>query len=112
MLRDALRKNPPPSQNNRQAKIFYATQVGVQPPTIVLFCSAPSAVSRTYQRYLLGRFRDELEFPEVPIKLYLRRRHPADLRDEVDSQLAGNEKKERARGQQRPSGRVKTSADA
>jgi hypothetical protein len=33
----------------------------------------------------LGKFRDELVFGEVPIKLYLRRRHPADLRDEVDA---------------------------
>jgi hypothetical protein len=41
------------------------------------------AISRTYQRYLLGAFRDQLSFPEVPIKLYLRKRHPADLRDEV-----------------------------
>jgi GTP-binding protein len=91
MLRDALRASPPPPQANRTPKIFYATQVGVQPPTIVLFCSAPSAISRTYQRYLLGKFRDELDFPEVPIKLYLRRRHPADLRDEVDGQLSAKE---------------------
>lgn len=91
MLRDALRASPPPPQANRTPKIFYATQVGVQPPTIVLFCSAPSAISRSYQRYLLGKFRDELDFPEVPIKLYLRRRHPADLRDEVDGQLAKRE---------------------
>ena len=79
MLRDALKRSPPPAQANRTPKIYYATQVGVQPPTIVLFCSAPSALSRTYQRYLLGKFRDELAFPEVPIKLYLRRRHPACL---------------------------------
>lgn len=92
MLRDALKRSPPPAQANRTPKIYYATQVGVQPPTIVLFCSAPSALSRTYQRYLLGKFRDELAFPEVPIKLYLRRRHPADLRDEVDSQLEAGEK--------------------
>jgi hypothetical protein len=82
----------------------------VQPPTIVLFCNAPSAISRTYQRYLLGKFRDELCFPEVPIKLYLRRRHPADLRDEVDAQLSGGEK-ERSRAQPKP-GRAVTSADA
>jgi GTP-binding protein len=92
MLRDALKRSPPPAQANRTPKIYYATQVGVQPPTIVLFCSAPSALSRTYQRYLLGKFRDELAFPEVPIKLYLRRRHPADLRDEVDGQLGAGEK--------------------
>jgi len=92
MLRDAIRRNPPPPHKNRQPKIFYATQVGVQPPTIVLFCNAPTGISKPYQRYLLGKFRDELAFPEVPIKLYLRRRHPADLRDEVGAESTDAER--------------------
>jgi GTPase len=83
MLREAVRKKAPPRFKNRQPKIFYATQVGIQPPTIVLFCNVPAAIDKSYQRFLLGKFRDELSFDEVPIKLYLRRRHPADLRDEV-----------------------------
>ena len=117
MLRDALKKSAPPAQANRTPKIYYATQVGVQPPTIVLFCSAPTALSRTYQRYLLGKFRDELAFPEVPIKLYLRRRHPADLRDDVDSQIPTGEKessrdKEQGRGKKSSGSRKKAPADA
>jgi GTPase len=83
MLRDAVKKKAPPRYKNRQPKIFYGTQVGIQPPTIVLFCNEPAAIDKAYQRYLLGTFRDELSFGEVPIKLYLRRRHPADLRDEI-----------------------------
>jgi GTPase len=85
MVRDAVRHNPPPFAQNRQPKIYYATQVGIQPPTIVLFVNDPTLISKPYQRYLLGKFRDDLSFDEVPIKLYLRRRHPADLRDEVAS---------------------------
>jgi GTP-binding protein len=83
MLRNAVRHNPPPTAANRQPRIYYATQVGVQPPTIVLITNEPKLISKQYQRYLLGRFRDELSFDEVPIKLYLRRRHSADVRDEV-----------------------------
>jgi GTP-binding protein len=111
MLQQAIRRNPPPVLKGKQPKIFYATQVGVQPPTIVVFCSAPTSISKTYQRYLLGKFRDELCFPEVPIKLYLRRRHPADLRDEVDSQLAAATDK-RSRKQSSSGARIKTAADA
>ena len=85
MVRDAVRQNPPPHAENRQPKIYYATQVGIQPPTIVLFVNDPKLISKPYQRYLLGKFRDELSFDEVPIKLYLRRRHPADVRDDVAS---------------------------
>ncbi len=110
MLRDALRRSPPPSHANRTPKIYYATQVGVQPPTIVLFCSAPSAISRTYQRYLLGKFRDELNFPEVPIKLYLRRRHPSDVRDDVDAEL-GKREKDAARSKKQSGSRTKAQAD-
>jgi GTP-binding protein len=110
MLREAIRRSPPPVLKGRQPKIFYATQVGVQPPTIVVFCSAPTSISKTYQRYLLGKFRDELSFPEVPIKLYLRRRHPADLRDEVDAEF---DKPTPSRGRKSSSGsRAAAPADA
>jgi GTP-binding protein len=90
MLRDAVRQNPPPPAQNRQPKIYYATQVGIQPPTIVLFTNDPKLITKTYQRYLLGKFRDELTFDEVPIKLYLRHRHPADLRDDVGEHTDGD----------------------
>jgi GTP-binding protein len=84
MLRDAVRQNPPTAAKGRAPRLFYATQVGVQPPTIVIFSNEPKLVTKQYQRYLLGKFRDELSFDEVPIKLYLRRRHAADDRDEVN----------------------------
>lgn len=87
MLRDAVRGNPPPVYQNRRPKIYYATQVGVEPPTIVMFCNQPSAIAAPYQRYLLSKCRDVCEFPEVPIKLYLRRRDKTDHTDEVDSKL-------------------------
>jgi GTP-binding protein len=88
MLRDAVQRNPPPLYQNRRPKIFYGTQVGVQPPTVVLFCNEPKAVAKPYQRYLLGAVRDQMNFEEVPIKLYLRRRQPSDSRDEVDAGVA------------------------
>ena len=84
-LRLAIDQNPPPIHQNRRPKIFYATQVAVQPPTVVLFCSDPKAIDPQYQRYLLRFFRESLDFGEVPIKLYLRRREHDDPRDEIDS---------------------------
>ncbi len=81
------RRNPPPVVRNRRPKIYYATQVGVQPPTIVLFCNNPTSLSKHYQRYLLGVFRDELDFGEVPIKLYLRKRLSATAATKSTRQL-------------------------
>jgi GTP-binding protein len=90
-LRAALAQNPPPIYQNRRPKIYYATQVAVQPPTVVLFCSDPKAISPQYQRYLLRVFREALEFGEVPIKLYLRRREHGDKRDEIDAAVGSDE---------------------
>jgi GTP-binding protein len=88
LLRAALEHNPPPSHQNRRARIYYGTQVAEQPPTIVLFCNDPKAISAQYQRYLLGVLRERLKFAEVPIKLYLRRRESSDQRDDIDAGLA------------------------
>jgi GTP-binding protein len=78
VIHGAVERNEPPLHRNRRPKVFYGTQVAVQPPTIVLFCSEPSAFSPTYRRYLLGVLREQLPFGEVPIKLYLHER----VRDE------------------------------
>ena len=86
-VRAALAQNPPSIHQNRRPKIYYATQVAVQPPTIVLFCNDPKAISPQYQRYLLRAFREGLKFGEVPIKLYLRPRDHGDRRDEIDGKL-------------------------
>jgi GTPase len=72
VLRHALAESPPPLRQNRRPKIFYATQVAANPPTIVLFTNGPELFDNTYQRYLIKTFRDRLPFTEVPIKLHLR----------------------------------------
>jgi GTP-binding protein len=74
VLRLALEQQSPPLRQNRRPKIYYATQVAANPPTIVLFTNGPELFDNTYQRYLLKVFRDQLPFKEVPIKMYLRKR--------------------------------------
>ncbi len=83
LLRAAIRHTPPPLYQNRRPKIYYGTQVGIEPPTLVLFCNEPAALAKPYQRYLLGAVRDQLSFEEVPIKLYLRKRQQTDPRDDI-----------------------------
>lgn len=80
----AVKQHPPHLHQNRRPKIFYATQVGTEPPTIILVCNEPTAFTPDYRRYLLGTLRDHLTFGEVPIKLYLKRRATNDSRDEID----------------------------
>jgi GTP-binding protein len=78
VLRAALASTPPPLRQNRRPKVFYATQVNVAPPTIVLFTNGPELFDNTYKRYLLKTFRDQLGFGELPIKLHLRQRSRED----------------------------------
>jgi GTP-binding protein len=83
LVRAALELHPPPMFGSTTPKIYYATQVSAQPPTLVLMCNQPRAFSPTYRRYLLGVLRDQLNFGEVPLKLYLKRRRNSDQRDDV-----------------------------
>ena len=64
----------PSSKGGRHAKIYYATQLDVNPPTIGLFTNDPQLFDNNYQRFLINRFRDALPFSEVPIKLIIRGR--------------------------------------
>ncbi len=98
-LRQALTNNPPPMRQNRRPKVYYATQVGISPPTIVLFTNGPSLFDNTYQRYLIKTFRDELGFNDVPIKLYLRAKKRGEVpgADEPVAEVEAAPKKKRAR---------------
>jgi len=78
VLREAVEAHPPAMRENRTPRIYYATQVGTAPPTVVLFVNHTSLFDATYQRYLLNVFREKLPFHDVPIKLYMRARTQSD----------------------------------
>ena len=66
------RYKPPAGRGGKLVRIYYGTQVGVDPPTIALFVNSPQNVSEGYARYLANRFRDRLPFAEVPMRLLFR----------------------------------------
>jgi GTP-binding protein len=74
VVMDAVRAHPPSHVRNRLPKIYYATQVGVAPPTFVVFVNDPSLVHFSYRRYLENRIRDEYGFLGTPIRIILRQR--------------------------------------
>lgn len=88
LVRAALEYNPPPLYRATRPKIYFATQTSVAPPTIVLFCNNTDMFSPTYRRYMLSVMRDQLDFGEVPIRLFFRKREATDNRNEVDAHLA------------------------
>lgn len=78
VVEEAYAVNPPRFKSNRQPKIFYATQVAAEPPTIVIKCNDPLLFDKDWKRYLVSKLRDALPFKEVPIKVYFRGRERGD----------------------------------
>ena len=74
MIQETIEKNSPPYRLGKQGKIYYGTQIGVLPPTFVLFVNYPKLFSRRYRRYLYNQFRLLLDLPEVPIRLDFKER--------------------------------------
>jgi GTP-binding protein len=64
-----LRQRGPSSRLGTQAKLYYVSQVGVHPPTLVLKVNQPKLFVGRYERYLMNSLREELPFSEVPIRL-------------------------------------------
>jgi len=91
VLRDALEANPPSQKGKRMPKVFFASQVATEPPTIVIFTNGPDLFDDTYRRYLIKHFRDQLPFSEVPIKLDFRSRHGGKGDRDSDDEPKGEE---------------------
>ena len=82
-LQRAIERNPPSSKKGKRLKIFYATQISTQPPTIVVKTNDPTLLDEGWKRYLLSTMREQLPFKEIPIRLYFRGRSEKDNPDET-----------------------------
>ena len=69
VLRDAQDAHPAPSHAGRQLKIYYGSQVRVDPPTFVLHVNDPKLFHFSYMRYLENQFRETYGFLGTPIKI-------------------------------------------
>lgn len=53
-------------------KFYYATQIAVNPITILMFVNDPKLFDDNHKRYIIGRLRTLLPISEVPIRLLAR----------------------------------------
>ena len=74
VVNEAVSVSEPPTQNGRRLKLFYATQVAVQPPTFVFFVNDTTLVHFSYERYLENYFRKSFGFTGTPIRILFRNR--------------------------------------
>jgi GTP-binding protein len=53
-------------------KIYYVTQIAVNPITILMFVNRPELFDENYRRFIVGRLQSMLPTDEVPIRLLAR----------------------------------------
>ncbi|MGN5894398.1 ribosome biogenesis GTPase Der [Staphylococcus simulans] len=75
VITDAIAMNLTPTDKGRRLKVFYATQVAIEPPTFVVFVNDEELMHFSYKRYLENQIRDAFGFEGTPIKIIPRKRN-------------------------------------
>lgn len=74
VIEDSVARNPAPTDKGRRLRIYYATQVAIQPPTFVVFVNETELMHFSYERFLENRIRETFDFEGTPIRLITRAR--------------------------------------
>ena len=74
ILSEAVAMQQPPSDRGKRLKIFYMTQVGVKPPTFVIFVNDKELMHFSYTRYIENKVRDAFGFRGTSLKFIIRER--------------------------------------
>ena len=74
IVTEAVALQQPPSDKGKRLKIFYTTQVGVKPPTFVIFVNDKLLMHFSYTRYLENRIRDTFGFRGTALRFIIRER--------------------------------------
>ena len=72
IINEAIILNQPPSDKGKRLKIYYMTQVGVKPPTFVLFVNDKELAHFSYMRYLENVIRKNFKFEGTPMHIQVR----------------------------------------
>ncbi|MDF2616471.1 MAG: engA [Sedimentibacter sp.] len=74
IITEAVLMNQPRMVRGKRLKIFYGTQVAVNPPKFLIFVNDSEIVHFSYQRYLENKIRDSFEYKGTPIVIEFRSR--------------------------------------
>lgn len=75
IVAQATAMQQPPSDKGKKLKIYYVTQVGVKPPTFVIFVNDKELMHFSYTRYIENQIRDTFGFKGTPLKFNIRERN-------------------------------------
>ena len=74
IVTEAVAMQQPPSDKGKRLRIYYTTQVAVQPPTFVIFVNDKELMHFSYTRYLENRIRETFGFRGTALKFIIRER--------------------------------------
>jgi len=74
IIHKALEAHVPPSIDGRPFNIYYATQIGNNPPTFVAYANRVAKIHPSYQRYLINSIREAFRLTGTPIRLFFRKK--------------------------------------
>ncbi|WLS85571.1 ribosome biogenesis GTPase Der [Lactobacillus apis] len=74
LLLEASKLVPTPMIKGKRLRVYYMTQVAVNPPTFVVFVNDPELMHFSYERFLINQLRDNFDFTGTPIKVIGRKR--------------------------------------
>ncbi|MBI5049532.1 MAG: ribosome biogenesis GTPase Der [Nitrospirae bacterium] len=73
-LKESLSRQQPPVYKGAEVRLNYITQVGVKPPSFVIFANKPEGVKEPYIKFLENQMRERFSFKGVPVKFYVRKK--------------------------------------
>ena len=78
LIADAMMMKQPPSDKGKRLKIYYVTQVGIEPPLFSFQVNKRSLMHFSYSRYIENRIRDTFGFEGTSIKFVFREKREKD----------------------------------
>lgn len=71
-LEDAIQRYHPPMLQGKRLRIYFGTQVTVNPPRFVFFVNKRALMVDSYKKYLVNAFRKTYGFAGVPVNISLK----------------------------------------
>ncbi len=79
IITEAVLMNQPRTVRGKRLKIYYGTQVAVNPPKFLIFVNDSSIVHFSYERYLENKIRESFDYKGTPIVIEFRSKQEKDL---------------------------------
>ena len=68
-----ISQNPAPLVSGKVNSLKYISQVGIKPPSFIIFCSYPKKIPKSYSKYIYNCLKKDFSFSGLPIKVIFKK---------------------------------------